>query len=89
VAPGAQDVLAQPDGGVLLVRPAAALPVPVRRDLLGDQKTLDIIVPGILGLSVMSTTFNALAMNITFLREEGVLKRIHGTPLPPISYLGA
>ena len=54
----------------------------------GDQKTLNIIVPGILGLSVMSTTFNALAMNITFLREEGVLKRIHGTPLPPISYLG-
>jgi ABC-2 type transport system permease protein len=54
----------------------------------GDQKTLDVIVPGILGLSVMSTTFNALAMNITFLREEGVLKRIHGTPMPPVSYLG-
>jgi ABC-2 type transport system permease protein len=54
----------------------------------GDQKTLNVIVPGILGMSVMSTTFNALAMNITFLREEGVLKRIHGTPLPPVSYLG-
>ena len=54
----------------------------------GDQKTLDVIVPGILGMSIMSTTFNALAMNITFLREEGVLKRIHGTPMPPISYLG-
>jgi ABC-2 type transport system permease protein len=39
-------------------------------------------------MSVMSTTFNALAMSITFLREEGVLKRIHGTPLPPVSYLG-
>jgi ABC-2 type transport system permease protein len=54
----------------------------------GDQETLDVIVPGILGLSVMSTTFNALAMNITFLREEGVLKRMHGTPMPPGSYLG-
>ncbi len=54
----------------------------------GDQETLNVIVPGILGLSVMSTTFNALAMNITFLREEGVLKRIHGTPMPPVSYLG-
>src|SRR3954467_11659791 len=53
-----------------------------------DQETLDVIVPAILGLSVMSTTFSALAMNITFLREEGVLKRIHGTPLPPVSYLG-
>ena len=54
----------------------------------GDQETLNVIVPGILGMSVMSTTFNALAMNITFLREEGVLKRIHGTPMPPVSYLG-
>jgi ABC-2 type transport system permease protein len=53
----------------------------------GDQKTLNVIVPGILGMSVMSTTFNALAMNITFLREEGVLKRIHGTPMPAGSYL--
>jgi ABC-2 type transport system permease protein len=53
----------------------------------GDQKTLNVIVPGILGLSVMSTTFNALAMNLTFLREEGVLKRIHGTPMPAGSYL--
>jgi ABC-2 type transport system permease protein len=53
----------------------------------GDQKTLNVIVPGILGMSVMSTTFNALAMNITFLREEGVLKRIHGTPMPGSSYL--
>ncbi|HEX6743522.1 MAG TPA: ABC transporter permease, partial [Solirubrobacteraceae bacterium] len=55
----------------------------------GDQETLDVIVPGILGLSVMSTTFNALAMNITFLREEGVLKRVRGTPLPTGSYLSA
>src|SRR4029450_13893248 len=53
----------------------------------GDQETLDVIVPGILGLSVMSTTFNALAMNITFLREEGVLKRIHVTTLAPVLYL--
>jgi ABC-2 type transport system permease protein len=53
----------------------------------GDQKTLNVIVPGILGMSVMATTFNALAMNITFLREEGVLKRIHGTPMPGGSYL--
>ena len=54
----------------------------------GDQKTLNVIVPGILGMSVMSTTFNALAMNITFLREEGVLKRVRGTPLPSGAYLG-
>ncbi|MFM9140884.1 MAG: ABC transporter permease, partial [Solirubrobacterales bacterium] len=53
----------------------------------GDQANLDIIVPGIAGLSVMATTFNALATQMTFLREQGVLKRIHGTPLPGGSYL--
>jgi ABC-2 type transport system permease protein len=39
-------------------------------------------------MSVMSTTFTALAYNIVFLRERGVLKRIRGTPLPTISYFG-
>jgi ABC-2 type transport system permease protein len=52
-----------------------------------DQKNLDVIVPGIAGMSVMSTTFSALAMNMTFLREAGVLKRIYGTPLSPSVYL--
>jgi ABC-2 type transport system permease protein len=53
----------------------------------GDQKNLDVIVPGIAGMSVMSTTFSALAMNLTFLREQGVLKRMRGTPLPSGAYL--
>jgi ABC-2 type transport system permease protein len=35
----------------------------------------------------MSTTFTALAFNMTFLREQGVLKRIRGTPMPGVSYL--
>jgi ABC-2 type transport system permease protein len=39
-------------------------------------------------MSVMSTTFTALAYNIVFLRERGVLKRIRGTPLPTGSYFG-
>jgi ABC-2 type transport system permease protein len=39
-------------------------------------------------MSVMTTTFTALAFNVTFLREQGILKRIKGTPLPPVSYFG-
>ncbi len=39
-------------------------------------------------MSVMSTTFTALAYNLTFLREQGVLKRMRGTPLPSGTYLG-
>jgi ABC-2 type transport system permease protein len=53
----------------------------------GNQHDLNVIVPGIAGMSVMSTTFTALAYNMVFLREQGVLKRIHGTPMPGISYL--
>jgi ABC-2 type transport system permease protein len=52
-----------------------------------DQKNLNVIVPGIAGMAVMSTTFTALAFNMTFLREQGVLKRIRGTPLPSGAYL--
>jgi ABC-2 type transport system permease protein len=55
--------------------------------LHGNQHDLNVIVPGIAGMSVMSTTFTALAFNMTFLREQGVLKRIRGTPMPSLSYL--
>jgi ABC-2 type transport system permease protein len=53
----------------------------------GDQENLNVIVPGIAGMAIMSTTFSALAMNMTFLREQGVLKRMRGTPLPSGAYL--
>src|SRR6476469_7492355 len=53
--------------------------------LSGSQHDLDKLVPAIAGMSVMSTTFTALAYNIVFLRERGVLKRIRGTPLPTTS----
>jgi ABC-2 type transport system permease protein len=56
--------------------------------LHGNQHQLDRLVPAIAGMSVMSTTFTALAYNIVFLRERGVLKRIRGTPLPAASYFG-
>jgi ABC-2 type transport system permease protein len=52
-----------------------------------DPDVLQVIVPGIAGMAVMSTTFNALAFNITALRELGILKRVRGTPLPTSAYL--
>ena len=56
--------------------------------LSGSQHDLNKLLPAIGGMSVMSTTFTALAYNIVFLRERGVLKRIRGTPLPTLSYFG-
>jgi ABC-2 type transport system permease protein len=54
--------------------------------LSGNQRELNRLIPAIAAMSVMATTFTALAYNIVFLRERGVLKRIRGTPLPTISY---
>ncbi len=51
-----------------------------------SRKRLDTLIPGIAGMSVMTTTFIALSYNVTFLREQGVLKRMRGTPLPRAAY---
>jgi ABC-2 type transport system permease protein len=53
----------------------------------GRDSDLDVIVPGIAGMSVMSATFTSLAYNLTTLRERGILKRLRGTPLPTSAYL--
>jgi ABC-2 type transport system permease protein len=53
-----------------------------------DRDDLEVLVPGIAGMAVMTTTFTALAHSVTFLREQGILKRIQGTPLPAVSYFG-
>jgi ABC-2 type transport system permease protein len=52
-----------------------------------DQDQLNVIVPGIAGLSVTASNFVALAYNVTGLREQGILKRLRGTPLPSSAYL--
>jgi len=53
-----------------------------------DPARLEVLVPGIAGMAVKATTFTALAFNLTFLREQGILKRMRGLPLPASSYLG-
>lgn len=53
----------------------------------GRDEDLDVIVPGIAGMSVMSATFTSLAYNVTTLRERGILKRLRGTPMPTSAYL--
>jgi ABC-2 type transport system permease protein len=47
---------------------------------------LDVLIPGVAGMSVMATTFNAMAFNVTFRREQGLLKRALATPMPLGSY---
>lgn len=52
-----------------------------------EPDELNVLIPGIAGMSVMAATFNSMAYNLTFLREKGILKRMRGTPIPPSAYL--
>jgi ABC-2 type transport system permease protein len=52
-----------------------------------DHEELEILIPGIAGMGVLATTFTSLAFNVTVLRDEGVLKRWRGTPMPAGSYM--
>src|SRR5437762_7828472 len=46
-------------------------------------------VPGILAYGVIATTFVNMAISTAILRDQGVLKRMQGTPLPPWAYVAA
>jgi ABC-2 type transport system permease protein len=52
-----------------------------------DDDELEVLIPGVAGMGVLATTFTALAFNLTLLRDEGVLKRVRGTPMPAGAYL--
>jgi ABC-2 type transport system permease protein len=47
----------------------------------------DFFVPGILAYGIITTTFLNMAISTAILRDEGVLKRMQGTPLPRWAYL--
>jgi len=45
-------------------------------------------VPGIIALSVIGACYTNVAMGVAFSREQGLLKRTRGTPLPTWALLG-
>src|SRR5690242_4566111 len=49
----------------------------------------DFFVPGILAYGVIATTFINMAISTAILRDEGILKRMQGTPLPRWAYVAA
>jgi ABC-2 type transport system permease protein len=49
----------------------------------------DFFVPGILAYGIIATTFVNLAIGTAILRDQGVLKRMQGTPLPRWAYVVA
>jgi ABC-2 type transport system permease protein len=49
----------------------------------------DFFVPGILAYGVIATTYVNMAISTAILRDQGVLKRMQGTPLPRWAYISA
>jgi ABC-2 type transport system permease protein len=46
-------------------------------------------IPGIMTFGVISACYTNLSVTITTQREQGILKRFRGTPLPPWAYMVA
>lgn len=55
---------------------------------LGGVKLAQYYTPSILGFAVMSACFLSIAMTLVRQREDGVLKRMRGTPLPAWALIG-
>jgi len=50
---------------------------------LGNLRTATYYIPAILTLGVISATLQSVAIRLTTDRENGILKRGRGTPMPP------
>jgi ABC-2 type transport system permease protein len=60
--------------------------------VLGRGRSITYVtffVPGILAYGVIATTYINMAIGTAVLRDEGVLKRMAGTPLPGWAYVAA
>jgi ABC-2 type transport system permease protein len=52
----------------------------------GTVDTSTFYVPAILAFSVISATYTNISMTVVYSRDEGLLKRLRGTPLPSLAY---
>jgi len=72
-----------------LVIPILLLLAGSRSDrLVGADRPIDTLAPGVLALAILSTSFTSLAIATAFERRYGVLKRLGATPLSRGGLLG-
>lgn len=67
----------------------ASLNQGVRLHALGGLPYNDFFVPGILAYGIIGTSYVNMAIGTAVLRDQGVLKRMQGTPLPRWAYVAA
>lgn len=56
---------------------------------IDGRKAADVLLAGLIGYGCANTAFGGLAITQVIRRENGILKRLRGTPLPPRAYLAA
>ncbi len=56
---------------------------------LGNIRYIQFLAPGMLAFAVISTCYTGLVTGVAINRDEGLLKRVRGTPLPPWVYISA
>jgi len=52
----------------------------------GTASVSNFYVPAIVAFSVISACYTNIAISISFARDQGLLKRVRGTPIPPAAY---
>ena len=58
-------------------------------DEIDGVPAVDVLLAGLFGYGAATTAFGGLAIILVVRRENGVLKRLRSTPLPPALYLAA
>ena len=53
----------------------------------GTTHTSTFYVPAIVALSVVNACYTSVAIGVSFSRDQGLLKRVRGTPLPAWAFL--
>src|SRR5829696_5943031 len=56
---------------------------------LNNIRYIQFLAPGMLAFAVISTCYTGLVTGVAINRDEGLLKRVRGTPLPPWVYITA
>jgi ABC-2 type transport system permease protein len=49
----------------------------------------EALLAGLIGYGCANTAFAGLAIQLVIRRENGILKRLRSTPLPPVTYVGS
>ena len=57
-----------------------------QRGAAGGVNAARFFLPGMVAAGVMLTSFQSMALSVAVERDDGTLKRLRSTPMPPVAY---